>query len=73
MLRVNSDEFGWESLTPSERELAQLVASGLSNREVATRLGMSPFTVDGRLRRIFSKLGVNCRVDLTIEVARSTT
>jgi DNA-binding CsgD family transcriptional regulator len=42
---------GWDSLTPSEQEVAQLIASGMTNSQVATWLGMSPHTVDGRLRR----------------------
>jgi DNA-binding CsgD family transcriptional regulator len=69
--RKDSVAFGWNSLTPSEREIAELIASGLTNRDVATRLGMSRYTVDGRLRRIFAKLGVNSRVELTAEVARA--
>jgi pimeloyl-ACP methyl ester carboxylesterase/DNA-binding CsgD family transcriptional regulator len=63
---------GWASLTPSEREVAALIASGLTNNQVAARLRMSPHTVDGRLRRVFAKLGVNTRVELTAEYARVT-
>ena len=67
--RKDTVAFGWDSLTPSEREIARLVAGGLTNAEVAARLAMSPYTVDGRLRRIFAKLGVNNRVDLTAQIA----
>jgi pimeloyl-ACP methyl ester carboxylesterase/DNA-binding CsgD family transcriptional regulator len=70
--RRNAAGTGWDALTPSEREVARLIASGLTNRQVATRLGMSPHTVDGRLRRVFAKLGVNTRVELTAEYARVT-
>jgi pimeloyl-ACP methyl ester carboxylesterase/DNA-binding CsgD family transcriptional regulator len=63
---------GWDALTPAEREVARLIASGLTNGQVATRLGLSPHTVDGRLRRVFAKLGVNTRVELTAEYARVT-
>ena len=63
---------GWDSLTPSEQEVAWLIAAGMTNSQVATRLGMSPHTVDGRLRRVFAKLGVNTRVELTAEYARVT-
>ena len=63
---------GWDALTPSEREVAALIASGLTNSQVASRLRMSPHTVDGRLRRVFAKLGVNTRVELTAEYARVT-
>jgi len=63
---------GGDRLTPSEREVARLIASGMTSHQVAARLGMSPHTVDGRLRRVFAKLGVNTRVDLTAEYARVT-
>jgi DNA-binding CsgD family transcriptional regulator len=62
--------YGWDALTPTEREVATLVAQGLTNAEVADRLRMSRFTVDGRLRRIFTKLDVATRVELTAEHAR---
>jgi DNA-binding CsgD family transcriptional regulator len=61
---------GWESLTPSEREVASLAASGLTNAQIAERLRMSRHTVDGRLRRVFVKLDVASRVELTAEYAR---
>lgn len=70
--RKDRTAFGWEGLTPAEREIALLVASGLTNADIASRLGISRFTVDGRLRRIFSKLSLNSRVDLTSAVARSS-
>ncbi len=61
---------GWHSLTPAETELAELVSAGLTNAEIATRLHISRHTVDGRLRRVFVKLGVNTRVGVTAERAR---
>jgi pimeloyl-ACP methyl ester carboxylesterase/DNA-binding CsgD family transcriptional regulator len=70
--RKNATGTGWESLTPSEKEVARLVASGMTNSQVAARLGMSPHTVDGRLRRVFAKLGVDSRVEVTAEYARVT-
>lgn len=70
--RKDAVAVGWSSLTPSEQEIAQQVAAGLTNQEVALRLGMSRFTVDGRLRRIFAKLGVNSRVELAGEVQRTS-
>ncbi|HEX6074666.1 MAG TPA: AAA family ATPase [Micromonosporaceae bacterium] len=56
---------GWGSLTESELRVVQLVAEGLTNREVADRLFLSPHTVDSHLRHAFTKLGVNSRVELT--------
>jgi DNA-binding CsgD family transcriptional regulator len=47
-----------------------LVAAGMTNSEVAQRLRMSRHTVDGRLRRIFAKLDITSRVELTAEHAR---
>lgn len=55
----------WYSLTESEMRVAALVAEGLSNREVAKRLFLSPHTVDSHLRKSFAKLGVSNRVQLT--------
>jgi DNA-binding CsgD family transcriptional regulator len=70
--RKNAAGTGWDALTPSEREVAVLIAAGMTNGQVATRLRISPHTVDGRLRRVFAKLGVNTRVELTAEYARVT-
>ena len=55
---------GWGSLTATERAVAELVASGHTNREAGRELLMSPHTVDAHLRHIFRKLDVNSRVDL---------
>ena len=52
-------------LTAQERQVAGLVRQGLSNRDVATRLFVSPRTVDFHLRNVFSKLGVASRAELT--------
>ena len=56
--------FGWESLTESERQVADLVARGHSNKEIAERLYMSHRTVGSHLYRIFPKLGLRSRVQL---------
>jgi pimeloyl-ACP methyl ester carboxylesterase/DNA-binding CsgD family transcriptional regulator len=68
--RKNVAGTGWDALTSSEREVAALIATGMTNSQVAVRLHLSPHTVDGRLRRVFAKLGVNTRVELTAEYAR---
>jgi pimeloyl-ACP methyl ester carboxylesterase/DNA-binding CsgD family transcriptional regulator len=68
--RRNAYGSGWEALTPSEREVALLAAQGLTNADIASRLGRSRHTIDGRLRRVFHKLGISTRVDLAAEVAR---
>jgi len=55
---------GWESLTKAERCVAELVARGATNREVAEQLYISRHTVDSHLRHIFAKLGISSRVKL---------
>jgi len=52
-------------LTSQELRVAQLVASGLSNREAAAQLYLSPKTVEYHLAHAFTKLGVRSRYQLT--------
>jgi DNA-binding CsgD family transcriptional regulator len=59
-------ETGWTAMTDAEVAVARLVARGLTNRDVAERLFVSPNTVNSHLRQIFSKLQVNSRVALTL-------
>jgi DNA-binding CsgD family transcriptional regulator len=54
------------ALTRREREIALLVASGLSNRDIATRLFISKRTVDAHVEHIFAKLEISSRVKLTM-------
>jgi DNA-binding CsgD family transcriptional regulator len=54
----------WPELTESERAVVTLVAEGATNREVADRLFISPYTVNSHLRHIFSKLEIRSRVEL---------
>lgn len=62
---VAEAEDGWGDLTDSEIRVARLVARGMTNREVAAALHLSPHTVDSHLRRCFGKTGVSSRVELT--------
>ncbi len=55
-------------LTAREREIASLVAAGLSNKQIAERLFISRRTVDAHLEHIFGKLGITSRVMLTIQL-----
>jgi len=51
-------------LTAQERQVAALVRQGLSNRDAAAQLFVSPRTVDFHLRNVFNKLGVSSRAEL---------
>jgi DNA-binding CsgD family transcriptional regulator len=55
---------GWESLTMAERRVAQLIASGHTNKSAASVLGISVNTVGTHLRAVFAKLDVQSRVQL---------
>jgi DNA-binding NarL/FixJ family response regulator len=55
-------------LTPQELRIARLVASGLSNRQVAAELYLSPKTIEYHLAHAFSKLGVHTRHELATRV-----
>ncbi|WP_309114846.1 LuxR C-terminal-related transcriptional regulator [Saccharothrix sp.] len=57
-----SDE--WGRLSSPERDIARLVGAGLTNRQVARQLFLSPHTVNYHLRGIFRKLGISSRVEL---------
>ncbi len=52
------------SLTPQEAQVATFVARGLSNRDVAAQLFLSPRTIDFHLRNVFAKTGVSSRGEL---------
>ena len=59
------------ALTDREREVARLVASGLSNSEIATRLFLSPHTAKTHVNRAMSKLGARDRAQLVVFVYES--
>lgn len=53
-----------QDLTPQELQVARFVGQGLSNREVAAQMFLSPRTIDFHLRNVFAKLGVASRAEL---------
>ena len=59
-------------LTAREREIADLVTAGRTNREVAEQLVLSAKTIEAHLRNIYAKLGVRSRVELAREVRRES-
>ncbi|HEX5924163.1 MAG TPA: AAA family ATPase [Baekduia sp.] len=54
-----------EDLTAQERQIAQLAGEGLSNPEIGARLFLSPRTVEWHLRKVFTKLGIRSRWELS--------
>jgi DNA-binding CsgD family transcriptional regulator len=59
---------GWESLTPAEAKIAALVAEGMTNPQIATRLFLSHRTVGTHVSHILGKLDVRSRIDIAREV-----
>jgi DNA-binding CsgD family transcriptional regulator len=64
LARANVGPRGSGQLTPSEQRVAELAASGMKNRDVATALFISPKTVEANLARIYRKLGIKSRAEL---------
>ena len=64
LVTAEAETSGWAAMTAAELAVARLVAEGLTNREVAERLFVSPHTVNSHLRHVFSKLGIKSRVEL---------
>ncbi|MFB9184201.1 AAA family ATPase [Dactylosporangium sucinum] len=61
---------GWAALTGTERRVAMLVAEGLSNPAIATRLFLSRRTVQTHVSEILTKLGITSRVEIAVAVSR---
>jgi DNA-binding CsgD family transcriptional regulator len=59
-----------QSLTPREQEVIALLADGLSNREIGTRLGISPDTAKFHVGRLMDKLDATGRTDAVAHAAR---
>ncbi len=61
----------WDTLSPQEMQIAMLVAEGLGNKEIGERLYLSHRTVGSHLYRIFPKLGISSRAQLSSALAAS--
>jgi DNA-binding CsgD family transcriptional regulator len=61
---------GWESLTPTEARVAELVADGLTNPAIAERMFVSTATVKTHVGHIFKKIDVHNRAELAVAAAR---
>jgi DNA-binding CsgD family transcriptional regulator len=55
-----------DPLTPRETQIARLVADGYVNKEIASKLSISEWTVSTHMRRIFAKLGVETRAAMVL-------
>jgi DNA-binding CsgD family transcriptional regulator len=62
--RASPSALGAVGLTPQELQIARLAASGMTNKQIAERLFLSPRTVGGHLYQIFPKLGITKRAAL---------
>ncbi|MGW5524865.1 LuxR C-terminal-related transcriptional regulator [Gordonia sp. NPDC003950] len=60
---------GWDSLTPTETAVAELVASGLSGADIATQMFISPRTVQTHVSHALAKLGLSTRIELAAFIA----
>lgn len=69
----NRPAFGWASLTPTERQVADLAAEGATNAQIAQRLLIRPATVKTHLTHVFAKLGVANRTELAHRSAHTGT
>jgi DNA-binding CsgD family transcriptional regulator len=62
-------QIGWASLTPTEREIVQLVAQGHTNAEIGERLFISVHTVKKHLSHVYAKVGLDGRAELVAQAA----
>ena len=71
--RADRPVLGLAGLTDTERAIVDLVAQGLTNRQIADRVFISRHTVDFHLRSIFRKVDVTSRIDLTRQIVGQRT
>ncbi len=64
MARIGGRTASTDTLTPTESAVAELVATGMSNREVAAALFVTPKAVEANLARVYAKRGVRSRTEL---------
>ena len=69
-MRERAVEDSYELLTTREREVLQLLAEGQSNKEVATRLGLSTYTVETHRSNILQKLNLHSSAELILYAVR---
>jgi DNA-binding CsgD family transcriptional regulator len=70
LARIPGRSRGTAKLTETERRVAELVAKGLSNKEVAARLFLSVRAVESNLSKVYAKLGIHSRTQLAARLHR---
>ena len=63
--KTQTRQSSFDVLTERERQVAELAADGMSNKEIASKMSVSPYTVANHLKNVFRKLRVNSRVELS--------
>jgi DNA-binding NarL/FixJ family response regulator len=58
----------WNALSAREREIVRLVVTGLSNKEIGRRLGLTEGTIKIRLHTLYKKIGVSSRTELAARI-----
>ena len=61
---------GWDSLTPTELRIVCLVATGLTNPQIAEQMFIARGTVKVHLSHVFAKLGVSTRAELAMRATK---
>jgi DNA-binding NarL/FixJ family response regulator len=68
--RSNAWRNPWDKMTPRQREVLQLLAEGLQVKEIASKLGVSPRTVEFHKYRIMDELGLRTAAEIARYAAR---
>jgi DNA-binding CsgD family transcriptional regulator/tetratricopeptide (TPR) repeat protein len=69
--RRRRSKSGWDGLSPTERRVAVMVSDGMTNREIAWSLSISPRTVDTHVQHLLTKLRVTRRAAIAAETIRN--
>lgn len=71
LARVNVRRTAPAALTETERRIAELAATGLTNREIAHQMFLSPKTIESNIARVYQKLGIRSRAELGSRLGRT--
>jgi DNA-binding NarL/FixJ family response regulator len=72
LMREHGVQDSYDLLTEREREVLQLLAEGKSNKEVATVLGLSPYTVESHRNNLMQKLNLHNTADIVLYAVRKS-